>query len=40
MLKELNILNNGDPINQRKRLPDMARIVSGAPITICKGNFM
>ena len=39
MLRDLKFLNNGESINQRKRLPEMDNIVGGAQSTICKGTF-
>ena len=40
MLREPTILNCGVSIYQRKILPDMAKIVGGAPSTIWKGNLL
>ena len=40
MLRNLRIFNPGDPINQRKRLPEMANIDGCAPRKIWKGNLM
>ena len=40
MLREITILDPGEPRNQRKILLDMAKIGDGAPSTIWKENLM
>ena len=40
MLRDLTILNHGEPINLKKILPEMANIGIGAPSTRWKLAFM
>ena len=40
MLRESTILNPGESINERIRLPDMSKIGIGSPRTKRKGNLM